>query len=379
MRRFLALFFVFIILNASFVYADDNNLPSVNAQGAILMDMETGRVLFEKNSKAPMPMASTTKIMSAIITLENANLEDIVIVGKRATTAPKVKMYLTEKEEIRLKDLMYALMLQSSNDAAVAIAEHVGGSVENFCAMMTAKAKELGCEDTLFVTPNGLDEGDHHSTAYDLALIARYALQNEEFVDIINTQSVQFSSNKKSYSVNNKNRLLNEYSGAMGVKTGFTGKAGHCFVGAAKREDTTLISVVLASGWGTQGKNQKWVDTKKILDYGFNNIKHEKVINKGAYVTDIAVDRAKVDKFSVYFENDVIIPMLSNESFDIEYETADFAIAPIKKGDKFGTASVYINGDKVAQTNLIANEDIQRHDFATSVKKIIFEWINVAN
>ena len=247
------------------------NTPQVNALSAVLIDGDTGRILWGKDENEPMAMASTTKIMTAIVTLENADISQKITVSKNATLAPPDKMHLVSGEELTIEQLLYALLMQSSNDAAVAIAESVGGSVENFCAMMNNKAKELGCKDTEFVTPNGLDKGNHHSTAYDMALIGAYAIKNREFMRISNTKNISFSSSKKSYSIVNKNQLLNTYNGAIGIKTGFTGKAGHCFVGAAKRDDVTLVSVVLASGWGTAGKAKKWQDTVKILNYGFDN------------------------------------------------------------------------------------------------------------
>ena len=255
-----------INMNVNIAAADK---PQVEAKSAILIDFETGRVLWEKNSREPMAMASTTKIMTAIIALESGKMNDMVTVSTKAAAAPKVKMYLTAGEKISMQTLMQAIMLQSSNDAAVAIAEHIAGSVDAFCEMMTAKARELGAIDTIFRTPSGLDKDDHQSTAYDLALITRYALANKDFVNLINTRSATGTSSLRTYDIMNKNRLLNEFSGANGVKTGFTNKAGYCFVGSAERNGLKLISVVLASGWGQKGSEQKWVDTKRVLGYGF--------------------------------------------------------------------------------------------------------------
>ena len=212
----LLFFYTFIILFIPFntvVLAQEIKQPKVNAQGAVLMDRKTGRILWEKNSDKPLAMASTTKIMTAVIALENSNLSDIVKVSKNAASAPPVKMYLKKDEEISMENLLYALMMQSSNDAAVAIAEYVGGSVDAFCDTMTQKAKQIGCKDTVFKTPNGLDSEDHHSTAADMALIARYALDNKDFFRIINTRQISFKSNMKSYDIVNKNRLLSEYKG----------------------------------------------------------------------------------------------------------------------------------------------------------------------
>jgi D-alanyl-D-alanine carboxypeptidase (penicillin-binding protein 5/6) len=182
-------------------------------------------------------------------------------------------MDLTTGEEISLEGLLYALMMQSSNDAAVAIAEHVMGSVEDFCYAMTLKARELGALDTSFITPSGLDAENHYSTAHDLAVIARYALRNEKFTEIINTINYTVKSSKRTYDIQNKNRFLYEYEGALGIKTGFTGGAGNCFVGAAEQDGMRFITVVLGSGWGEAGKRRRWADTRKMMDYAFANYK----------------------------------------------------------------------------------------------------------
>lgn len=351
--------------------------PKVNADGAILMDFKTGRVLWKKNSDKKLAMASTTKIMTAIVAIENGNLNDIVEVSKKAETTPPVKMHLKKGEKIKLEYLLYALMLQSSNDAAVAIAEHIGGDVETFCKKMTEKAKELGAKDTLFVTPNGLDSGEHHSTAYDMAVITRYALNNDTFNRIINTKNISFKSDKSTYDVINKNRLLSEYEGANGVKTGFTGKAGHCFVGAAKRADMQLISVVLASGWGNMGKQQKWVDTKRILDYGFSDFYYFNAVNSFDNAGSICVQHSKKTSLPVIFKDDVTICIKKDEEEKIRIEkniSKNFE-APIDKNQKLGTAKVYIGDELVGKTDIIAGGSAERHDFYTVVKKILESWI----
>ncbi len=239
------------------MYNEEQKEIKLGSKGVILYDATSGRILYGENIDEKLPMASTTKIMTLLVALENADLDAMVKVSKNATKAPKVKMYLSEGEEVRLENLLYALSLESFNDCAVAVAEYVGGDVETFCNMMTAKAKELGAVNTSFKTPNGLDADGHYSTARDLAIITAYALQNENFVEITNTRSMTFKSSKREYTVYNKNRLLSEYQGANGVKTGYTGLAGQCFVGAAKRGDMQLVTVVLQAGWGESGKAQK--------------------------------------------------------------------------------------------------------------------------
>ncbi len=251
--------FEYILADGSAVemYNEEQEEIKLGSKGVILYDAYSGRILYGENIDEKLPMASTTKIMTLLVALENANLDDIVKVSKNATKAPKVKMYLSEGEEVKLENLLYGLSLESFNDCAVAVAEYVGGDVETFCNMMTAKAKELGAVNTSFKTPNGLDADGHYSTARDLAIITAYALKNEKFVEITNTISYTFKSSKREYTVNNKNRLLREYQGANGVKTGYTGLAGQCFVGAAKRGDMQLVTVVLQAGWGETGKAQK--------------------------------------------------------------------------------------------------------------------------
>ncbi len=383
MPKFIIFFLVFFILsnnNIFITFANNKNI-NIEAQGAILMDFKTGRILYSKDADKPLAMASTTKIMTAIIALEKGNLEDIVKVSKNATKAPPVKMHLNENEEIKLKDLLYALMLQSSNDAAVAIAEHISGDVDTFCNMMTEKAKELGAKDTVFRTPNGLDDLDHHSTAYDMAIIARYALNNKQFMDIINTTQVSFKTNKATYDIINKNRLLSEYEGANGVKTGYTGKAGHCFVGSATKGDMTLISVVLASGWGDKGKKQKWIDTKTLLNYGFENFSYKNILNNTDISNTILVEKGEKDNASLYYENDIILPLSKDEEnkISIKLDYIKTIKAPVKENEKVGVANIYLDNNLLAQTNILTKEAIDKKTFNSYINDIFENWINILN
>jgi D-alanyl-D-alanine carboxypeptidase (penicillin-binding protein 5/6) len=347
--------------------------PTVEAHGAVLMDSQTGRVLWGKNEHKPLPMASTTKIMTAIIALESGRANEIVTVSPRAASAPKVKMNLSAGEKLRLGDLMLALMLESSNDAAVAVAEHLSGSVEAFCLQMTEKARQIGALNTVFETPSGLDEGEHHSTAYDLALITRYALNVPGFIELTNTQHAEFSSDRRGYSFNNRNRLLHEFSGANGVKTGFTNKAGHCFVGAALRDEMQLISVVLASGWGERGKRQKWVDTKNVLNHGFDNFEFITVTEAETVVGNMTVTRSRTDSVDYVYKETVRIPLGNHERDGVYVELAvpvSFK-APIKTGDFLGSARIFIGTDFYSEVSLTAASDAARHDLKTSIEKIL--------
>ena len=347
--------------------------PDVNALSAILMDYRTGRILWGKNERSPMAMASTTKIMTAVLALESGMLDDTCVVSQRAALTPKVKMDLTAGEKVKLSDLLYALMLESKNDAAVVIAEHISGSVEGFCAAMTEKAKHIGAYNTVFETPNGLDKGDHHSTAYDMAVISRYALSNPAFIELINTKDKSFSSDKRSYSFINKNRLLYEYQGANGIKTGFTGKAGHCFVGAARRGDMELISVVLASGWGPKGKNNKWRDTKAILDYGFSNFKYHNIVQAGQRVSFIPVGRSRENIMACVFGEELTLPLRRDEigRIKVAKRLPEQVLAPIETGDVLGEADILVNGALFTTIPITAEYAASRHDLKTSMEKIL--------
>ena len=263
------------------------------AKSAVLLDGDSGRVLYNKDGNTPMPMASTTKIMTLIVVLENAELSDVVTVSKKAAGQPKVHLGMQEKQQFLLEDLCYSLMLESHNDSAVALAEHAGGSVEGFAAMMNEKARDLGCTNTYYITPNGLDssvtvdgkEKIHSTTAEELAKIMRYCIMispcKEKFLEITRTQSRSFTdvSGKSSYSCNNHNAFLQMMEGAISGKTGFTGKAGYCYVGALERDGKTFIVALLACGW-PNNKTYKWKDTRKLMEYGIENYDYREVFEK---------------------------------------------------------------------------------------------------
>ncbi len=281
-----------VSVTATNTYEEPENLW---AASAVLYDAEAGRVLYGKNEKERLPMASTTKIMTLLIVLENSEPTEIVTVSKNAALQPEVHLGMRAGEQYCLLDLCYSLMLESHNDTAVALAEHVGGSVEGFAELMNQKALSLGAFHTHFVTPNGLDADGHETTAEDLAKIAAYAIRQEAFQAITTSLSHSFSevNGKRQFTVSNKNHFLSMMDGAIGVKTGFTGKAGYCFVGALKRPDRTLVSVVLASRWPPH-KEAKWSDTKKLMQYGleaFTNTTGKDFLAQNGYDVSKEADR----------------------------------------------------------------------------------------
>lgn len=370
------------VLTGNMVFAEnENEEPSkLYAYSALVMDQESGRVLWEKKGYEQRAMASTTKIMTCIIALETREVDEIVKVSKEASKAPKVKMYIRPDEEYYLGDLLHALMLISSNDVAVAIAEHIGGTAEAFCDMMTKKAKEIGAINTSYKTPNGLDADGHYTTAYDLGLITRYAMNNEAFVKLINTPSIAFNelTSNRPFTINNKNAFLNMYEGANGVKTGFTSKAGYCFVGSAKQGDMDLIAVVLASGWPNH-KTYRWADTKKLMDYGFKNYKKTNVMKSNQHICQLTVEKGIGSDIDVLTTEDIDICLGKQEEVDIIYNVEPKLIAPVEIGQTVGTAEVYIDGMLYTTSPLITSTAIEKIDYTYIFHKVLDKFLLFAN
>ena len=285
-RIFIVLLIVFCILvNQNISFGDDENEnveeievvnnvnekiseePNINSRIAVVYDRNTGEVVWGKNEKRKSAMASTTKIMTAIIVCENTKLDDEVIISAKAAATGGSRLGLKKNDKITVKDLLYGLMLRSGNDAAVALAEHVGGDIQGFAKMMNDKAEKLGLSNTHFVTPHGLDSPEHYTTAFELAKITDYALNNETISKIVGTKYYTISINGYSKSLINTNELLGNVSGLYGVKTGFTGNAGRCLVTSIRRDDIDVIVVVLQA----DTKKDRSKDTLKIMDYIFNN------------------------------------------------------------------------------------------------------------
>ncbi len=347
------------------VLAENETDLKLHARSALLMDAATGRVLYEENGYAVMPVASTTKIMTCILAIESGKLEEYVTVSKKAQGQPKVRLGIKEGEEYLLKDLLYSLMLESHNDTAVAIAEFVGGSVEEFADRMNNKAEELGCEKTFFITPNGLDatqDGKQHgSTAYDMALITAYALENELFREIIGTRTHTFmeKSGTKQYTVYNKDAFLNMYEGALGVKTGFTNGAGYCFVGAVQEGEACFISVVLASGW-PPNKSWKWADTKLLMDYGMENYTYTSFCGDVRYENIPVKDGVDKSVAIVAQREEIELLLGKEESITVEYELEKELTAPVESGRIAGYERYVLNNEILAEYPIVTAEKIDK-------------------
>lgn len=329
--------------------------PKLSAACAILQDAGTGQVLFEKNSGFRKPMASTTKIMTAIIVLENCSMDEVVAASENASKTPFTGLGLKPGEEMTVRDLLTAMLIRSANDAAVALAEHTAGSVEKFAEMMNKKAAEIGAKDTHFVNPNGLFAKGHYSTARDLALITRYALQIPEFNEIIKqTQAhIERSMNHQDCVVISNSRFLKTYYGADGVKSGYTKEAGRCFVGSATRNGWRLLSVVLKSC-------DSQADTAALMDYGFTNFRKLTLAspNKPAMKTKVIGGTSELEL--VPSKELYVIVQLKRENLARVESDINRLAAPIKKGDRVGMISAYLGDKKIASAELLAANDVEQ-------------------
>ena len=363
------------------------------ALSAVLMDADSGRILYEKEGETPRPNASTTKILTCILALENSDGDDYVQVSANAASQPQVKLGLQKGEQYYLEDLLYSLLLQSHNDSAVAIAEHIGGSVEGFSDMMNAKARKIGCTDTHFITPNGLDaedsSGTHHTTASDLALIMRYAIKNKVFLKIAQTKEYSFSdlSKKRTFSVHNTNALFSMTDGVLAGKTGFTGDAGYCYVCAVQKDDRIFIIALLAAGWPGH-KTYKWHDTLKLLDYGKNNFYYRSFWQEPdlSYISvkdGIPERDSHTDDFlpdgSIYIggqvkatEEEKQQKILLNNDDRLQYQVRlkDELQAPVRKGEQIGRVVYMLNGQKIASFPILAVQNVDRITFLYCAKLV---------
>ena len=351
------------------------------AAGAVLMDGDSGRVLYEKNGDMTYAMASTTKIMTCILALELGMPDQIVTISDYAASMPDVQMNAKAGERYYLKDLLYSTMLESHNDSAVAVAEAIGGSVEAFTKMMDQKAEAVGCVNTNFVTPNGLDgadeEGEHVTTAKDLALILRYCIsissKAEEFLEICKTQNYEFweVQGKRSVSCVNHNALLSSYEGAFAGKTGFTGKAGYCYTGAAKRGEEMMIIALLGSGWYPH-KNYKWTDAKKLLDYGFENYKYQ-LLGKDLWeLPEIQVTDGMKDSVGVSTDAGTFQYLLnSKEVAECKIQMTEKLQAPVEADAVVGTITYELEGKIIEQFMIKTSENVEKSTFCSIVKKYL--------
>jgi D-alanyl-D-alanine carboxypeptidase (penicillin-binding protein 5/6) len=393
-KQFFGIFLPFLLavncISPGIVYAEEDTPDfSLYAKAAVLMDADSGRILYGKNADEVLPMASTTKILTCILALENGNLDDELEVSAYAASMPKVKLYVKQGETYRLRDLLYSMMLESHNDSAVVIAEGVGGSVEQFAAMMNRKAKDIGCYDSYFITPNGLDavvndSGKIHSTtAGDLARIMAYCVtkspMKEQFLEITRTTSYDFtdSSGERSFHCTNHNAFLGMMQEALSGKTGFTNNAGYCYVGAIQSGNRVFTVALLACGW-PNNRSYKWSDMKQLAAYGLGNYQYRDIYEAKTFQDIQVLNGIAGEDASPYEEacvpvlvddgGETSLPWLLCDSDEIEIKTqvAETLTAPVEKGEQVGEVTYYLNGQIIRQYPVITRED---------VKPITYQWI----
>lgn len=406
----------------------ESDLPQelmLYAQGAVLLDADSGRVLYGKNETTPMAMASTTKIMTCILVLENAKVDETVSVSAYAATMPKVKLYVKCGEHYTVRELLYSLMLESHNDAAVVLGEYIGGkllddtgeisehtgeeskaALHRFAQAMNEKAEEIGCEDTWFITPNGLDatetltlpdqstlEKEHHTTAKDLAWILRYCIkaspQRDLFLEITGTQDYSFTENGRSFQCHNHNAFLQMMDGAFTGKTGFTNKAGYCYVGALKQDGKCLIVALLACGWPNH-KTYKWSDSRELFTYGLENYRYrsfeeEPFSGREWLLVPIPVLGAKNDALT----EEVLLPveqdpeaegeagllMRPDENVEVLYRKEQYLTAPVEAGEYVGEISYLVDGRVWRRERLIAAKDVEAIDLLWCGRQIFLRFL----
>ncbi len=355
------------------------------AQAAVLMDADSGRVLYGKNEEAKLPMASTTKIMTCILALEYGSPEEIVEVSSYAASMPKVKLYVKSGEKYYLRDLLYSLMLESHNDSAVVIAEAVGGSVEKFAAMMNQKARDIGCYDSYFITPNGLDAkvnetGKVHSTtAADLARIMAYCVtdspEKERFLEITRTQGYDFTDvdGTRSFHCNNHNAFLGMMQEALSGKTGFTNNAGYCYVGAVESEGRIFTVALLACGW-PNNRSYKWGDMKKLAAYGMERYQYRDIYEEQAFAAIPVRDGIAGEKGTPFEEAEVSVTLQAGEKslpyllceddrVEVKSRVEPVLDAPVAAGEEVGSVSYYLNGELIKSYTVCADEAIEKRSF----------------
>ncbi len=363
--------------------------PNIDSGAALLVETNTGRILYEKNAYKKMYPASTTKILTAILILENCNLDDIATVSPNAleliptgyVTAP-----LQPGEEMSVKDLLYALMVKSANDAAVVLAEHVSGSIEEFSELMNNKAKELGCKNTHFVNPNGIHNSEHYTTAYDLYLMANYSMKNEIFRKLVSTTSYTlpatnqypnadrtFTTTNEILKVNNNNRADNYYyKYAIGIKTGYTKQARNCLVSAAVRDNLSFISVILDGGTTDDGLSERYLDTINLFNYAYDNFTLTKLKDANNVVKTIEIDNASKETKNLDLLIKDSITVINNKETNTDEILPEINLisdlkAPIKKGDSVGTIKYTVDNIEYTSELLAGSDCEEKEDYSTLV------------
>lgn len=344
-------------------------VPRLNARAAILYDSTYGRILYEKNAYSQRANASTTKMITAIVAYENGNLEDNVTVGKNAAIVGGSGINLRTNDVITLDDLIKGLLIRSGNDAAVAIAEHISGSVQDFTKLMNEKVSEIGARNTNFVNPHGLDADNHYSTAYDLMLIAEYLLNIPYLADIVSKRQAEIKINGDTRFINTTNEVLGYYQGANGVKTGYTGNAGRCIINSAVRDGRRLVCVVL----GCDTKKDRTEDAIKLLDYGYTSYE---IVNLQEYVREqfcISVDKSEYETYVIKTKINAFYPLRKEERdrLEVKYYIHNNLVAPLKKGTSVLEIQILLDSQCINTFDVTLSEDIYRKNWKTYFNNLV--------
>ena len=356
--------------------SSSSELPTINSRAYVVIDRKSNTVLVGKNENQKKKMASTTKIMTALIVIENCDLSETVEISKKSASTGGSRLGLKTGDKITVYDLLYGLMMRSGNDSAVALAEHTAGSISSFADLMNQKAVELGLSNTHFVTPHGLDEDEHYTTAYELALLSNYAMNNEIFAKIVGTKNYTITINGYPKTLTNTNELLGSLNGFYGIKTGFTNGANRCLVTCCKRGEMDLICVVL----GADTKKYRTTDSIKLLEYSFSNFKYvniEKMVsnyfetwkenNKNSFTINKGISSyldlkyEDLEHSTIPVRNDLV------DKFQF-YITCDYVLdSPISKGTSIGTITLSLEDKTIYSGNIITDSDVE--------KKSIFDYM----
>ena len=390
------LIFLLILFNFSTVCADDvdnevnfedtievtasnvSELPKTNSRRYIVYDRISKSMIIGKNEDVKSAMASTTKIMTTIVILEKADLNEKVTVSAKAGGTGGSRLGLKRGDEASVKDLLYGLMLRSGNDAAVALAEHVGGSVKGFAELMNEKAIELGLTNTHFVTPHGLDDANHYTTALELAKLTDYAMDNETFAKIVGTKSTTIYINNQSRQINNTNELLGVLNGVVGVKTGFTNNAGRCLVTETKRNNMDIITIVL----GADTKKDRTKDSVNLIEYTFSKYKmynlEEQIIkefNKWKNINEkrILIIKGKTSnpKLALGAIEKTTIPICDNDKIEYSINALTEVEAPVEQWNVMGTLTVKLNGEILENIDIVNVNEVQKRDWKDYFKIVL--------
>lgn len=382
------LFAMIFLLNFNITLASEENNLNLNARSCVVLDRSSKNILFGKNEFNKVKMASTTKIMTATIIIENCDLSQTVTISKKAAGTGGSRLGLKTGDKITIRDLLYGLLLVSGNDAAVALAEACSGSVPDFANLMNEKAKELGLNNTHFETPHGLDSDNHYTTAYELALLSDYALNNSTFLNIVGTKHYTITINGNQKSLTNTNELLGNLNGVYGVKTGFTNGANRCLVTSCKRGDMDIICVVL----GCDTKNFRSSDSTKLINYAFDNFQYvniENIISEefNKWLQEnpnyFYIEKGVSSNLGISFLKPTYstVPIKKDEisSLKIDFSINKNLSAPVYKDTVIGKFKVYTTSKTILEGNIISNENINKKDIFYYLKDFFKNYCIILN